>query len=231
MKKLLLWGLCGLLLQPALATASPITIDTTGSQNSAISYFGEPNTATYGQTFTLSSMATLTDFTFFVNDRQNSTIGATNFAAYLMAWDSVTARATGPVLFQSGNLSSANAGGFEQFTINTGSLLLDAGQYVAFFNLSNNFDGTNDAATFASVSGSSAYAGGAFVFLNNGNNFGAVTTNQWSTNWECQGCDLSFRLNATAVPEPTTLSLLGAGLATAAVRRRRAQRRNRSSNC
>ncbi len=103
---------------------NPTTSSWNGS--SFISPFGESNTATYGQTFTVGSEASLDNFTFYLNDNVNPDF--TDFEAFVMGWDGTRAR--GGVLYQSASLSTTNnngSDGFEEFSINTGGLFLTSG--------------------------------------------------------------------------------------------------------
>ncbi|HEY2572527.1 MAG TPA: autotransporter outer membrane beta-barrel domain-containing protein, partial [Verrucomicrobiaceae bacterium] len=61
--------------------------------------------------------------------------------------------------------------------------------YVAFFSASNNFNGISGDARMG-LDSSGSYPGGGFYFLNNGNNFGAVTTNNWDPTFSF--LDLAF---------------------------------------
>jgi large repetitive protein len=159
----------------------PTTIDTVPSWDGegSLQPFGESNTATYGQTFTVQEGSNvLQSFEIYLNDQTNP--DAVDFAFYIMAWDGE--KATGSVLYESLPQTSAGADGFEKFTFNTGGLTLVPGQqYVAFVNASNFFDGLEGTAVQGTVWSSDPYAGGSFVYFNNGSDFGALTTNSWDS--------------------------------------------------
>src|SRR5215510_12798465 len=94
-----------------IAFADPVTI-TTGAPSLTISTFGYPNTATYGQTITAVAGATqLNSFTFHIQPFSNPI----TYRAYVMAWDGT--KATGPVLFQSGD-QVASTPGLNSYTYN-----------------------------------------------------------------------------------------------------------------
>ncbi|BAY74849.1 hypothetical protein NIES25_12650 [Nostoc linckia NIES-25] len=185
-------------------------IDTTPSWNGtdSITPFGEFNTATYGQTFTVGSDNVLNDFTFFLNDFDGQP-DVVDFAAYVAEWDGF--KATGPILYQSAPQSTTNAPGFEQFTFNTGGISLTSGkQYVAFLSASNFFDGTSGLAGLGAITGSQdVYSGGDFVFYNNGSDFSLLTQNTWDGGVGNGFGESAFKISlspATAsVPEPTTM--------------------------
>ena len=159
-------------------SANAYTIETISFWNGtqAVSPFGEDNTATYGQTFSLSSAASLDSFTFLIDDYIDSDF--VDFQAYIMAWGDSSA--TGSVLFQSVPYSTSNnsgSGGFESFAIDTGGISLSAGNYVAFFSASNLFDGQGGTSEMAVTE--DVYSDGTWVFLNNGSNFSALTQDTW----------------------------------------------------
>jgi hypothetical protein len=178
-------------------------IDTTPSWNgsSIIDPLGEPNTATYGQTFTVPITDNiLNSFSFILGPNLYDGTAPMTFAGYVAQWDG--SKATGPILYTSGTQTYTGAG-FTTYLFNTGNLSLTAGQkYVAFLSASKFFVG-NDHLTFMADNFSNPYSGGDFVFYNNGSDFSALTANSW----DYAGGDLgdavftaTFNNNVTPVP-------------------------------
>jgi len=173
--------------------------------------FGEAETATYGQTFSLSTTSSMNGFTFYLDDAVNP--GVVDFQAYVFSWDDSLNKIAGSSLFASSAMSTTNNGGadgFEKFEINTGGITLSAGQYVAFFTASNLFDGTSGNGKMG-FTNANAYSGGNLVYMNNGSNFAALADTSWS---EWAGApDLAFTVTTTAVPIPAAVWLMFSALA------------------
>jgi len=211
--------------------ASTVSVETVSVWNGTqeVFSFGEPNTATYGQTFrTPDAIHTvLDDFTFYL--RQDQPGVPVQFGAYVYAWDSLNSRATGPNLFQSAMFETTNnggAGGFEAITAVTGGISLDSGvDYVAFFSASEYFDGAAGLATFGATPLAS-YSDGRFVFINNGSNTGQWTGGAWTTTHQ-GGINLAFDmtfsdgLSVVPLPPAAAMGFLMMGLLGAIRHRRR----------
>ena len=176
-----------------------------------LAYFGEPNTATYGQTITVGATDTfLTDFSF----RMGTDPGQiSKFKAVVMQWDQATLRAVGPILYNSSALTNTGpVDGFNVVTITTNVNLAANTQYVLFFSASNFFDSVNDQSVFGFIS-SDVYSGGEFVFSNNGNDPTLLTSSSW-TNFSPG--DLAFDAHLSPVnptPAPAGIVLFGLGFA------------------
>ncbi|WP_374581170.1 VPLPA-CTERM sorting domain-containing protein [Pseudoduganella sp.] len=200
------------------ASAHAGLIDTTTSYVGTVGFFGEPNTATYGQTFSLAGKQTLNSFSMFLT---GEVPGPVHFKAYLYEWSGD--RAQGPALFTSAaqSFTGSGPGASKEFAFNTGGVnLKDGKSYVAFLSASGLFDGVASSAkmpsTYASVLDS-----GNFVYINNGNNTGAWTNSQWIP---MANRDLWFKASyesTAAVPLPASLPLLGMGLLALGFARRR----------
>jgi hypothetical protein len=173
---------------------------------------------TVGQTFTVPAAATrLTAFGFTTRDARfengvGDTERPTNFRAYVMAWDGVNNRATGPVLFQSGGQATVEDGSDQ--AVSFSGLTLDfspGGTYVAFLNqdgfgLSH---GSNIASNVLArdLTPGGTYAGGTLVTKSDGTpDFGGLTSEPWAV---APDRDAAFSASFTAVPEPGTLLLAG----------------------
>lgn len=194
------------------------SIDTTPLWDgvSAIQPFGvgPGSTSTYGQTIhTDADGGALNGFSFFLGPL------AASFSAQVYAWDDAAGRASGPALFGSGPLSvDATGPGFHEVAVDTGGVTLAGGSdYVLLFTTSGLQAGQLTGATsFGFIQNPAAYAGGAFVFFNNGDDAGAINTQRWDNGLGNFG-DLAFRADIGAVtspvPEPSTYALMLAGLA------------------
>jgi hypothetical protein len=217
-----------------LPANAAVTIDTTGGvgvNGGTFGAFGEPDTSTFGQTFTVVGPNTeLGDVSFFMDDYHDIiNPDFIDFAIYVAAWDGL--KATGPVIFQSAPLTTTNnggAGGNEKFTVNVGVQLTAGQKYVAFANTSGFFDGIPGISNWPTVS-PSTYAGGEFVYSNTGSNFSKVFSDTWelnSNNTSLFAADTFFIAHfsdpSAAAPEPASLvvwSLIG--LSTVVIFRRR----------
>jgi hypothetical protein len=189
---------------------------------SFISSFGVPDTATYGQTVTVGAGASpLKSFGFEIGY-----CGAdVTLRGSVYAWDGT--KATGPSLYESPGTTVTNSSAFQLVTFNVGDLSLAPGTYVLFASTSNDQTGAlHSGCQWGSVGNNTAYAGGQFVFLNNGPDPAKWTTTQWSSIAQ----DLAFRVDGLVVPVPaasTTSLLIGfAGLiAVGSYRMARSRRR------
>lgn len=204
------------------------SIDTTPSWDGTNSagYFGEPDSATYGQTISTDTTGDmLTSFTFYLSPLN------LDFKAFVYQWDGI--KAVGPALYSSAVTNIGDSfTGFRATTFNTGSVLLAANtEYVLFLSTSGVQTQRFNTNTWGALS-RDAYSGGEFVFHNSGNDPSSLLA---AAGWDCpsgcdylgRGADLAFKASIApapvAVPEPSTLVMaaFGAVLVGAAVRRRR----------
>jgi hypothetical protein len=204
---------------PCLATSLINTVPQWDG-SSFISTFGVPNTQTYGQTITVPVGETsLTGFRFLINVTAGGPLDA---QAFVSAWDTVNNRLTGPLLYSSPPVSLSGAA-FNAYTFNIpgGAPVTPGGVYVIFMSLSNGSQVAGQS-RWGALTINTAVPGGQFVFQNNGNNFGNLSTVSWSSISE----DLAFEAafggqSLDAVPVPTLsagmLALLGAALVLVAV--------------
>ena len=215
------------LTQPLMAI--PLIDTTLAPIGSTIYPFGETQSSTFGQTFTVTGTETVLDSFSFRLDDYDPSASTVSFKAYVYAWDG--AKSAGPQLFASGALSTThNSGleGYEQFLIDTGGLELVSGQqYVAFFNASGFFyDGIANTVATWELTGQDAYKGGQFVYDLTGDDFGSLMTSAWTCSamtcpFDMRGRDTWFQANFSSVPEPSTLMLTLAGAAVLGLARRR----------
>jgi hypothetical protein len=199
-------AIVGLLCIASQAAAQTV-ISTTGG-GTPLSPFGKPDAQTFGQTFTTPTDNFLQGFTFYMTAAPSLT-----FRAYVFEWDVALGRATGSALYMSNPIIGPLGFdlGFIAVPVNVGGLSLNPGNpYVAFFSSSG--QGTLGEIALQSAWDSPAanqYSGGAFVYLNNGENTGAFTTQSWSTDRQGPGSDARFTMVfTTTTPEPSTLALV-----------------------
>jgi hypothetical protein len=214
---------------PVDVAADPIRIDTRGTDGpgpTGAGAFGEPNAATFGQTFIAPADAFRLDrFTFFLayggdDAVRNPPAGPARFAGYVAAWDGT--KASGPLLFASGErqLTTPETGPntFTPVSFETGGIRVTPGlTYVAFLSASGFFDGLEDNTGVAFEN--DTFAGGNMVSLPNGDDFSQVFTTVWRSG--LAPGDAGFVAELSPVPEPSTMLLVGTALAAAAARRSR----------
>ena len=179
--------------------------------------FGNPNTATYGQTFVAPTDSYLKSYT---SSFAYSGGDAFDFRLYVGEWDSVQNRLADAPLFTSGDLNSVAEGdGFQAIKVNTNLSLTAGKKYVAFYSTS-----AQSSRPFGlmqqALANSNAYADGDFAFQNNGDDFGSLSNNGWNVGFTPN--DTAFRAEFQAVPEPASMLALGAS-ALGLLRRRRAK--------
>ena len=123
-------------------------------------------------------------------------------------WDGT--KATGPSLFMSpADVDVANSSAYQLVTFNTGGISLPAGTYVLFASTSQDQTGAPNSACRWGAVPNSAYAGGQFVYSNNGSNT-AWTSSPWSTFpriWHSRWMGL-VHVQVTGAPAASTTSLL-----------------------
>ena len=197
----------------ATTTSATTTIDTTPGDSSVFP-FGDPITATYGQTITVPvSNHVLSSFTFFLDDAPIYP-DVTEFQAHVYAWDGT--KAIGQTLFTSSQRSTTNNSGndgYEEFVFKTNNLdLAPDGSYVLLLSASNFFNGVTGASLLP-LRTDNPYTGGKFYYLNNGSDFSAITRDPWVEIISVY--DLGFR--AVFVPEPSACLLFGCGVITMAL--------------
>lgn len=204
MKRVLLLSVAMLMLSSA-AFASTI-YDNFGGYTQFWHPLGNPNTATYGETFTAPGVDNvLQDFTFYMAGPD--TAGDILLRAYVATW---TGTHAGSLLYTSSPVDYANTGN-AALTFNTGGLsLTPGGSYVMFLSVSQEY-GLSSGESYVS-SGAATIPGGSFVYYNNSGNFSSL----FSTNWDATGLSPDWAIhadfNGSAVPEPGSLVLMGTGL-------------------
>ena len=162
---------------PHLSDHMPDVIETTSAWDGVeyVSAFGEPHTATYAQTFSVSDAEVIESFTVYINDRMNT--DAVEFQMFFGVWD--TANNWVSSLYSLGGLQTTtnNGGldGYEAFTHEMVGYTLNPGVTYVFGVIASNFFDTEPGnSEVGYIDDPNTYPRGQFVFLNNGSDFSAI---------------------------------------------------------
>lgn len=192
-----------------VGNVSASIIDTTSDWNGTHGNipFGEGYDATYGQTFIVPETDNYLDtWTFYLME---ASVDSTDFAFYLMDWDSSSRRATGSILYQSTMVTTSDnggLGGYEAFSFDLGGLALESGNnYAAFISVSEHFDGTIGAVALGTTSTDDVYIGGDYIWQDNDDDTSAWTASEWAVSTIN---DTAFTASFSSIPEPSSLALL-----------------------
>jgi hypothetical protein len=201
-----LFGIC------ILSGVSSAAVIYSVAQVDSVGTFGNPDTATYGQTFVApADVLTIDKFTFFISGESSVSL---IYRAYVYEWSGPLqgngGQAVGSAFFSSNPFTFTGdvALTYQAVNIDTASTALVGGaQYVAFLTISNSDDynasvGVTSWGIGPFFQHGANNGGGGFVFDNNGNDFSSLTTSPWDT-FADYG-DLAFEMSFSTVPEPST---------------------------
>lgn len=202
-----------------VVVVAPVAAQTTigAGGGSLVQSWGKDNTQTYGQTITAPTDNVLDWFSFWLGPTSTNFPDPANpsltFRAYVYAWDAALSHAAGSPLFTSGPLTynATPSTPFTEQVFSTGGLALMSGDPYVLFLSTSGLSGTGRVQWEAAPT--DEYAGGSFVFQNNGEDQSQWTTAPWAAGY---ASDVHFAAEFSGptgvVPEPSTWALLATGL-------------------
>jgi hypothetical protein len=207
--KPVLTALAGLGVMLVMDTASAATIyNNYAGGASYYAPFGNPNTATYGETFDAPSSpdTSLQEFGFHMG--VSAAPGDIILQAYIATW---TGSEAGTLLYSSPIVDFANTGPALLDFHPNGISLTPGGSYVAFLSISQNY-GASAGESYVEV-GNTSIPGSSFVYYNNSGNFSSL----FSTTWDETGQTPNWGFQATFTPGSVpdgglTIAMLGAAM-------------------